>query len=152
MTEEVKPSRPTEYNVLFADTFSYRHAQFRVRAGNSNRVVIQRHCHSAGELTYTLKQKKWDVIFIPGYFDKTHEMQDIIHNIASLPDELKPSLVIYHGTEDDKKCVKQLRNVGILATHIPWDFTNPTEHVRKESRDPKDFYGKQLLLVAKGDN
>lgn len=154
MTEQNVVANPiSEYNVLFTDTFSYRHTQFRIRAGNSKRVVVQRHCHSAGELIYTIKQKQWDCVFLPGYFDKKDELPNIIRIITTLPDNMKPKLVIFHGTEDEHSCVKQLRAVGILASHIPWDFTNPMEHVRKESRDPADFFGKPILaLLTKGDS
>lgn len=154
MTEETAAATPIqEYNALFADTFSYRHTQFRIRAGNSKRVVVQRHCHTAGELIYTLKQKKWDVVFVPGYFDKKDEAPNVIKAICTLPDNMKPSLVIFHGTQDEHNCVKQFRNVGILATHIPWDFTNPMEHIRTESKQPEDFFGKPLLaLLAKGES
>ena len=147
MTEEATAAQPiTEYNVLFADTFSYRHTQIRIRAGSSKRVVVQRHCHTAGELIYTVKQKKWDVVFIPGYFDKKDEAFNVIRAICTLPDNMKPNLIVFHGTDDQYNCVKQFRNVGILATHIPWDFTSPMEHVRKESKQPGDFFGRPPSL------
>jgi len=129
------------FDVLFADTFPYRHGQLRIKGSTSEKMVCQKHCHTADELLQALPEKLWDVVFVPGYFTKHHEMADVIKALCTIP--IRPRLVIFHGTDDTFGFCRQLRNVGYLVTHIPWDFAAPSSHIRK---DPKQA---QLLLPEK---
>lgn len=124
------------YHVLFADTFEYRHRQFRVRQGNSKRWPSVRHCHSTGEFLLQLKERNWDIVFIPGYFDKKDDFKEIIRNVAELAARgWKPGLIIFHGMTDDHNLCGQLSAIGLLTAHVPWDFTTPSVHKRQQ----KDF-------------
>lgn len=119
------------FKVLFADTFPYRHRQFMVRPGNSKREVHQKHVYTTGEFLLALGQTKWDVVFVPGYFDKEDDFKEIIREmIKTASKRYKPELVIYHGNEDPFYLCEQLSNVGITVAHIPWDFVFPNKHDR----------------------
>lgn len=131
MHPTVPPIRVEKFNVIFTDTFGYRHVGFRVRPGSSSRAVAQRHCHSGAEMCYALRNEgPFDVAFFPGYFLPGESVQEVIQNILRLEERRKPRLVIYHGSEDDNRVVKQLNEAGILSCHIPWDYINPKNHTR----------------------
>jgi hypothetical protein len=86
---------------------------------------------------------------VAAYFEKRDAPEELIKFFCSIPEEKRPSLVIFHGTTDDSNFVRQLRSVGYICTHIPWDFTDPSKH---ERQDPKEYYPvteiTQLLLPA----
>ena len=140
----------SQYNVLFAESFAYRHQQLRIRAGTTGRNVSQAHVHTLHEVERAITLRKWDVIMVAGYFDQPNAIKVLIGKFCELPDEKRARLVIFHGTTDDHHFVRQLRNVGYVATHIPWDFMEPGKHDRKDPvcYHPSDDNIQQLLLPA----
>lgn len=140
----------TPYYVLFADSFTYRHQQIRIRSGTTGRSVHQAHVHTVVETMKSIPTRKWEAVFIAGYFEKHDSIKELIHFMCNLEEDQRPRLVIFHGTTDDMHFVRQLRAVGYIVTHIPWDFMDPSVHQRK---DPKEWYPSeekagQLLLPA----
>jgi len=137
------------YHVLFGDSFGYRHKQFRVRSGATGRNVVQSHVHTSAELEKATQFRVWDAIMVAGYYDKPDSLKTLTKFFCELDEAKRPRLVIFHGTTDDQNFVRQLRNVGYIATHIPWDFMVPAKHERK---DPKEYLPKedtpQLLLPS----
>lgn len=140
----------SKFNVLFADSFGYRHQQIRIRSGTTGRHVAQTHVHNIKELMEVVSKQKFEVAFIAGYFERHDSIKDLIQFFCKLSQELRPDLVIFHGTTDEQKLVKQLRSVGYIVTHIPWDFMDPSKHIRQDPEDyfPKEESLQQLLLPA----
>jgi hypothetical protein len=136
------------YHALFADSFTYRHQQIRILAGTTGRSVYQSHVYTADELSKAITRKKWDVVFVPGYFEKHDSMDMLIKAFCNLKEVMRPHLVVFHGTTDDRHFIRQLRNVGFIATHIPWDFMEPEKHERKDPKAylPAEDNIQQLLL------
>lgn len=138
------------YNVLFADSFGYRHKQLRIFPGTTGRTISQSHVHTAAELERALITRLWDVAMVAGYFDKHDSLKTLTEFFCKLDEVRRPRLVIFHGTTDDQHFVRQLRNVGYLATHIPWDFMEPEKHERKDPKCylPAEDNIQQLLLPS----
>lgn len=127
-------NRSDSYYVLFVDTYGYRHQIFRVRSGKSNLHAVQRHCHSAQEMLQALNERDWDVIFIPGYFDRGERFNEVMEKFVTSIQavENKPRLIVYHGLNDTDKGLEILKKLtDVPLAHIPWDYTNPSNHVRK---------------------
>lgn len=124
-------NRPEPYNVLFADTFNYRHTQFRVRPGSTKCWIHQRHAHNTGEFLLALKERAWDAVFVPGYFDKGDDFKEIIREIAKIVGNKPPRLIIFHGGVDTNHFVEQISSLGVPVAHVPWNHTTPSLHERK---------------------
>jgi len=126
------------FTILVADGIVERTNTFRVKGAGFHLKLVNKLPEALSVLDSPPQpEARWDVVFLSGFLGAWNEnVPNIISTITRQYKAKKLRSVILTGLIDDEmlKMVKALQAAGVPAAWIPYNYTNPSAHERKDKK------------------